>query len=153
MADIKKNIWIIALIAGILGLVSIFVPAWSYQNENFVWFWNMFTSDGDIDFIDTEEALYDIGIATTIILVIGTVITLLSAIIAKLKESKNLNLILYLIGGILLLIAPIIYFGATEAEYEGFWDFYDIQIGIILPFIASGLAVLAGVYGLINQRS
>jgi len=152
LVDIKENIWIIALVAGILGLVSLFTPAWGVDN-NVVWFWNMFLSDGDIDFIDTDEVLYDIGIATTIVLVIGTCITLFSGILAKLKESKNLNMILYLVGGILLIMGPIVYFSATEAEYGGFWDYYDIQVGIILPFIAGGLAILAGVMGLITQRS
>jgi hypothetical protein len=156
LVDIKKNLWIIALVAGILGLVSILIPAFGdvYGGETLnVWFWNMYTVNGDVDFIDTEEALYDIGIATTIILIVGTVITLLSGILAKLKESKTLNLILYMVGGILLLIGPIVFFGATAAEYEGFWDFYNINAGIVFPFIAGGLAVLVGVYGIINQRS
>ena len=156
MVDIKKNLWIIALIAGILGLVSLLIPAFGdvYGGDTLnVWFWNMYTVNGDVDFIDTEEALYNIGIGTTIILIVGTVITLLSGILAKLKESKTLNLILYMVGGILLLIGPIVFFGATTAEYEGFWDFYNINAGMVLPFIAGGLAVLVGIYGLIIQRS
>ena len=159
MVDIKKNLWIIALIAGIIGLVSLLIPAYGDVSPMggptlSVWFWNMYTVNGDVDFIESDLALYDIGIATTIILIIGTFLTLLSGIRAKLKESKTLNLILYLVGGILLLIGPIVFFGAVEAEYEGiFWDVYNINAGMVLPFIAGGLAVLVGIYGLIIQRS
>ncbi|MFX0043844.1 MAG: hypothetical protein ACFE8L_13110 [Candidatus Hodarchaeota archaeon] len=37
------------------------------------------------------------------------------------------------------------------AEEETFWDYYDASIASILPFFAGGIAVLAGVMGLLRK--
>ncbi len=151
MVSIKENIWLIALVAGILGIVTIFTPAWGYSGyDHFAWFWNMMVTNGEIDFLPTGEPIYDLGIITTIILVIGTAILLFMGLFAKLKERRFD--ILGLIGGVLLIIAPIVYFAGVESEYSGFFDYYEVSVALILPFFAGALGIVAGVLGIMEKR-
>ena len=152
MVDIKAKLWIIVILAGILGLVSIFTPTLYISSEDAsIWVWNLYVSPHDFDFVQTDEALYDIGIIATIVLSIGIWITLFSGIILKLKD-KDLTW-LSLIGGLLLIIGPIIYLAGITAEENTFWDYANVNIGSILPFIAGAIAILGGVLGILKKRS
>ncbi|MFX0029986.1 MAG: hypothetical protein ACFE8B_12295 [Candidatus Hermodarchaeota archaeon] len=147
----NNEIILMVLIAGILGIVSIFIPAWGSSGFNaYVWFWNLILQDGEIDFIETGEPLYNIGIGTTIILVIGTAILLFMGIFAKLKE-KRVD-ILGIIGGALLIIAPIVFFAGAESEYSGFFSVYELQPAILLPFVGGALGIFAGIKGIMEKR-
>jgi hypothetical protein len=151
MVNIKENLWLIALVAGILGIVTIFTPAWGFADYNhFAWFWNLMVTDGEIDFIPSGEPIYDLGMITTLILVIGTAVLLFMGIFAKLKDRRFD--ILALIGGALLIIAPIVYFAGVESEYSGFFDYYEVNVALILPFIAGALGILAGIMGFMEKR-
>ncbi|MFX1376925.1 MAG: hypothetical protein ACFFA0_14060 [Promethearchaeota archaeon] len=151
MVDIKENLWLIAIVAGILGIITIFTPAWGYSSYNaYIWFWNLVIEDGHVEFIDSDRPLYKIGIATTIILIIGTLILLFMGIFAKLKEKRYD--ILGIVGGILLIVAPIVFFAGAASEYYGFFDVYDVNIALFLPFFGGALGVLAGVMGILEKR-
>ncbi len=150
MVDLKENIWIIVLIAGILGIVSIFTPTIYISSEDaFIWVWNLYVSNDIVDFVQTDEALFDLGVAATIFIAIGTLVTLFSGIVSKVKD-KHLNLFA-IIGGILLLIGPIIYLGGITAEEENLWEYFTVNVGSILPFFAGGIAILGGVMGLLRK--
>ncbi|MFX1434800.1 MAG: hypothetical protein ACFFB1_13575, partial [Promethearchaeota archaeon] len=81
----KKNLWLSALLGGIVGLIAFFTPAWSYSalltEAAVVWLWNMIyyindglgVMSGQIVFIPTEEAIFSLGIICTLILIIGAV--------------------------------------------------------------------------------
>lgn len=149
----KENLWLSALLGGILGVIAFFTPAWSHFNSEsaVVWLWNLYFSDGEFGFIDTEEALFALGIVSAVLLIIGFVILLVTGIIGKRKPVKIFNT-LWLIGGILLIISPIIYLAGSEIEYSGFWTAYMVSAACILPFIAGALGLFAGITGILEQR-
>ncbi|MDX1798161.1 MAG: hypothetical protein R3255_05890 [Candidatus Lokiarchaeia archaeon] len=150
MVNLKENLWIILICAGILGIISLFTPTLYISSETAsIWVWNLYVSSSSVGFVQTEEILYTLGVIATSFLAIGTLITLFSGIILKVRE-KRLNLIA-LIGGILILIGPIIYLGGISAE-ANIWDYYSVNIGSILPFFAGGIALLIGLMGLIKRK-
>ncbi len=152
MVDLKENIWIIVLIAGILGIVSIFTPTIYISSEDaFIWVWNLYVSNDIVDFVQTDEALFDLGIAATILITIGTCVILFSGIVSKVID-KHLNLFA-IIGGVLLLIGPIIYLAGITAEEENLWEYFTVNVGSILPFFAGGIAILGGVMGILKKKS
>lgn len=151
MVNIKENLWLVALVAGILGIITIFVPAWAvFDSEVNFWFWSMYIYNGEIDFIPTDEPLFTLGLVTTFIIIIGTAILLFMGLFAKLRE-KRFD-ILGIIGGVLLIIAPIVFFAGTEAEYTGYFEYYNVNVGLILPFIAGALGIFSGVMGIMEKR-
>lgn len=151
MVNIKENLWLVALIAGILGIITIFTPAWGSASEGaIVWFWNLYIDDGHVDFMEPESALYKIGTATTILLVIGTVLMFVMGLLTKLRD-KQIN-ILGIIGGALLILGPIVFFAGVESEYPGFFPGYEVNVALILPFIAGALGIFAGVMGIMENR-
>ena len=152
MVNIRENLWAIVIIAGILGIVSIFTPTLYIDiDDASIWVWNLYVSSAITDFIQTDEPIFGIGIIATIVIVIGTIITLFSGIISKVRD-KNLAL-LSLIGGIVLLIGPIIYLGGISGVEENVWDYFGVNIGSILPFFAGSITILAGVIGIVKRKS
>ncbi len=150
MVDLKENLWIFVILAGILGIVSIFTPSIYISSEDaYIWVWNLYVTNDIVDFVQTDEALFDLGVAATIFIAIGTLVTLFSGIVSKVKD-KHLNLFA-IIGGILLLIGPIIYLGGITAEEENLWEYFTVNVGSILPFFAGGIAILGGVMGLLRK--
>ncbi|MFX1388627.1 MAG: hypothetical protein ACFE9Z_01020 [Promethearchaeota archaeon] len=150
---IKENLWIISIVAGILGVLTLFTPAWgdiSGIEIELGWLWNLFVEGSYVGLIPLDEPIATFGILTTIMIIIGTSLLLLGGILKKLKD-REINL-LYLIGGILPLIAIIIYMVGVAVEYEGWWSYYTVSAGSILPFIAGGLGIAAGVFGLMQGR-
>ena len=138
-------------VAGILGIISIFTPTLYIDSDSaFVWVWNLYVSNGSVDFVQVDEPLYNIGVVATIVISIGTLITLSSGIISKLKD-RDLNLV-YLIGGVLLLIGPIIYLAGITVEDKALWDYIEVNIGSLLPFIAGALALLGSGIGISKRK-
>ncbi|MFX1388626.1 MAG: hypothetical protein ACFE9Z_01015 [Promethearchaeota archaeon] len=151
--NIKDNLWIISLVAGILGVISIFLPVWTYNvGGDFAvgWLWGTYIYNGLFDSIPIDEPIVILGIVGAIIIAIGAVILLIAGIIAKIKD-RSINL-LYLIGGILPIIAAIIYIAGVAVEYPAWWMVYTINVAGIFPFIAGGLGIAAGILGLILGR-
>jgi hypothetical protein len=151
MVNINKNLWIIVILAGILGIVSLFTPTLSISSEDaLIWVWNLYVSSSFVGFVQTDEILFGLGVAATIFIAIGTLITLFSGIVSKVKD-KHLNLFA-IIGGVLILIGPIIYLGGISVE-ESIWDYLSVNIGSILPFFAGIITILGGVIGIIKRKS
>ncbi|MFX1279920.1 MAG: hypothetical protein ACFFA3_10925 [Promethearchaeota archaeon] len=152
MVNIKENLWICVILAGVLGIVSIFTPTIYISDEDaLIWVWNLYVTGDNINYVQTDETLYDLGVIATIFIVIGTLITLFSGIISKVKD-KRLNLVA-IIGGILLLIGPIVYLGGITIDEPNIWDYLSINIGSILPFIAGSIAILGGILGILKRKS
>ena len=151
MVNIKENLWILVLLAGIMGVVSIFTPTIYISSEDAsIWVWNLYVSSDIVDFVQTDEALFNLGVAATLFITIGTLVTLFSGIVSKVKD-KHLNLFA-IIGGVLLLIGPIIYLGGITAEEENLWEYFTVNVGSILPFFAGGIAILGGVMGILKRK-
>jgi hypothetical protein len=152
LVNIKENLWAIVIIAGILGIVSIFTPTLYIDiDDASIWVWNLYVSSAITDFIQTDEPIFGIGIIATIVIVIGTIITLFSGIISKVRD-KNLTL-LSLLGGIVLLIGPIIYLAGIGVVDETFWEYATVSVGSILPFIAGAIAILGALLDKLGRKS
>jgi hypothetical protein len=150
MVNLKENLWIILISAGILGIISLFTPTLYISSESAsIWVWNLYVSNSFIGFVQTDEVFYTLGVIATIFIAIGTLLTLFSGIILKLREKK-LNLIT-MIAGILIYIGPIIYLVGISAE-ANIWDYLSVNIGSILPFFAGGIAVLIGLIGFVKRK-
>jgi hypothetical protein len=149
MVNIKEKLWIFALVGGVLGVIAFFTPAWSVS-EGMVWLWNFYTGPYGSGFIDTEEPIFTLGVISTIFLLVGFVVLLITAILSKLK-NRNFNII-WLIGGILTAISPIIYLAGGAIEYSGIWQYYNVSSSLILPFIAAWFGIFAGIQGILKRR-
>jgi hypothetical protein len=151
LVNIKENLWILVLLAGIMGVVSIFTPTIYISSEDAsIWVWNLYVTRNDVGFIQTFEFVFNLGVAATLFITIGTLVTLFSGIVSKVKD-KHLNLFA-IIGGVLLLIGPIIYLGGITAEEENLWEYFTVNVGSILPFFAGGIAILGGVMGILKRK-
>ncbi|MFX0003120.1 MAG: hypothetical protein ACFE9C_00170 [Candidatus Hodarchaeota archaeon] len=152
-SNIKENLWVVSLVAGIIGVITLFIPAWGWTSGgswSIVWLWNLYINDGNPNFIDLDEPLFAIGIVSTLIIAIGAVLLLFGGVFTKIKD-REINL-LYLIGGILTIVGIITFIAGAAGVYGGFWTIYYINVAGILPFIAGGLGIAAGVFGIIEKR-
>lgn len=151
MVNIKENLWIVVILAGILGIISLFTPTLYISSEiGFIWVWNLYVSSSFIGFVQTDEIIFGLGVAATVFIAIGTFITIFSGIVSKVKD-KHLNLFV-IVGGVLILIGPIIYLGGISVE-ENIWDYLSVNIGSILPFFAGSINLLGGILGIVKRRS
>jgi hypothetical protein len=151
--DIKEKLWLIAIIAGILGVVTIFTPVWGYisgSNMGAGWLWALYVDDGVPSFIPFDEEIVPLGIVGTLIIAVGSCLLLVGGILTK-KKDREINL-LYLIGGILPLVGIITYMAGVAAFYPGWWTGYTVHIGTILPYIGGGLGLTAGIIGIMESR-
>ncbi|MFX0003119.1 MAG: hypothetical protein ACFE9C_00175 [Candidatus Hodarchaeota archaeon] len=150
---IKEKLWLISIIAGILGIITIFTPVWGYLYGSYFgagWLWALYIENGEPSLIPFDEPIVPLGIATMLIIAVGACLLLVGGILAK-KRDKGINLF-YLIGGILPLVGIIIYMAGVASFYSGWWTFYSVHVGTILAYIAGGLGITAGVIGIMEKR-
>lgn len=142
----------------IVGILHIFIPVWGVVIDEpiniatFYWYWGfVFQSvDGNINTgtIGNEDILFA-GRTAMIMMIICFIILLITFILARaldsFKTEKNLSLfgVLWLIIGILLLIAPSIYVAEVR---DVIFDEYSWGIGI---FMSYGLAVVPLLLGIL----
>ena len=151
--DIKEKLWLISIIAGILGVVAIFTPVWGYISGSDIgagWLWALYIENGEPGIIPFSEEIVPLGIVATLIIAAGACLLLAGGILTK-KKDREINL-LYLIGGILPLLGIITYMAGVAAFYPGWWTAYTVHIGTILPYISGGLGLTAGVIGIMEKR-
>ncbi|MBY9004070.1 MAG: hypothetical protein KGD73_08880 [Candidatus Lokiarchaeota archaeon] len=139
---IRKNYWLITLVSAIMVYVSVLVPSWSgIEESNFInaWYWGFYTWEGALEVLESELMMP--GVIVGIILLIGATLILFSALYTKRKdENKPL---FNLIGGIISIIAPIIFIFSMVGVYSEFWLSYFATVGLILPFIGGSLAIIS----------
>jgi hypothetical protein len=151
--NIKENLWLISIVAGILGVITIFTPVWGIMegSDFFIgWLWNLTATSSGVDFIPIDEEIVPLGIATTPIIAAGACLLLVGGILAK-KKDREINLI-YLIGGILPIVGIITFMAGVAAFYPGWWFAYTVHVGTILAFIGGGLGLAAGIIGIMETR-
>lgn len=151
--DIKEKLWLIAIVAGTLGLVAIFTPVWGIMSGSDYavgWLWPLYIESGEPGIIPLDEPLASLGLVATLIIAVGACLLLVGGILTKMKD-REINL-LYLIGGVLPLIGIITFMAGTAASYPYFWIAYSVHIGAILAYIAGGLGLTAGIIGIMESR-
>jgi hypothetical protein len=145
----RKNFWLINLVAAILGFVSVLTPSWGIISSEgtlgvfyFGAYFNAEPSGIQWRFLDEEPQMLAPGIIAMLILLVGTALILTSALLSRSGKSKE---ILSLIGGIALVIAPISLVLGMLPVYIGFWAYYWLSVGGIIPFIAGAFAIFSWV--------
>ncbi|MBY9013186.1 MAG: hypothetical protein KGD70_12505 [Candidatus Lokiarchaeota archaeon] len=138
----KKYFWLISLVSALLGIISVFVPAWGgIEGSNLisVWYWGFYfiTGWGSLD----EPAITIPGVVVAILLLLGTALIFYSALSAKRKNEPKTKL--SLIGGILFLVAPSLFMITMAGLQDTFWLEYFAGIGLILPYIGGIITILA----------
>lgn len=138
----SKNYWLINLTVGLVGVISAFLPSWGGTeggNLISVWYWGFYFLNGLHDL--EEPAITATGVVVAIIILVGAALILYSALSAKLKDEPKITF--SLIGGILFLIAPILFIITMAGLMNGFWLEYFGSFGLILPFIAGIIAIFS----------
>ena len=150
----KSNTYIVAILAGILAFISLITPvayesAWA--GDYFVWMWAFYVVDpafGDTNYEFLSETYSDIrmwGLIGALLLLIGALVLIYTGVKSNKKYSDNSGL--WIVCGILCIAAPIVYIIGTTDEFfilGEYWNWLDPHFGIIGPFIAGALAIIAG---------
>jgi uncharacterized membrane protein YoaK (UPF0700 family) len=130
---IKRFIWILPLIGGLLTLRAIFTPAAYYFESSghlIFWMWGWYDRLGIWDYgmakgFISDPLILNIGIICTVLIIVGA-----SAFISR-KGNKFTKIVLWVwfLCGILLIIAPIFWM----AMVQNFPPFSPIPVGSDLP--------------------
>lgn len=145
----------------ILGFLHILLPVWGIVipdiAASFYWYWGFYIAGGggtvDIGIISNEELL-SAGRTAMTLMIICYLILAITFIIAKIKKTfkteKNLSIfgIIWLILGIILLIAPSIYLAAIG---DSIFDKYTWGVGIFLSYGLAFIPIISGIFILYKQ--
>ena len=150
----KRKGYILALIAGILGIIVLATPVAYHSSilgEAYIWMWGLRTwkpifGDTNYYFIDDSEYL-TWGLIGSILLLIATVLLIFTAVKAN-KRNRSYGF-LWVLCGIMFIEAPLIYYFGLTSEMptwlsDLFWDFYGFHFAFYGSFIAGGLAIIGG---------
>lgn len=146
----KNNGYVLALIAGILALISLLVPIVQYDSplgEWYVWSWMLSYvraeyGDDDVEFYDQDSDLVTWGLIVTLIILLAMIMLLATG--AKSRGSNN-NTGVWILAGIMLIVAPILYYFNYDDITNGWWwDIFDAYISFYLLIVAGLLALVAG---------
>ncbi len=151
----KKNGYILALIAAIIAFISLITPIAYHSSiliDSYIWMWGLYTwkvflGDTNYEFIEDSDYLMW-GLLATILIILAIIILISTAIKAN-KRNRNYGAV-WILSGLLLIAAPIVYFIGLSEEIptflsEIFWDFYDFHFAFFGPFIAGALAIVGGI--------
>ncbi len=161
MADLKGKPTLGGIVFLIVGFLHILIPAWGILipdiGASFFWYWGFYfagsggtTTSG----IGPVDAWVTAGRTAMTLMIICFVILTITLILAKIlktfKTEKNLTIfgIVWLITGILLLIAPSIYL--TEVS-DIIFDEYSWGIGILFSYSLAFGPLLLGIFALYRQ--
>ncbi|MFX1568979.1 MAG: hypothetical protein ACFFCV_11510 [Promethearchaeota archaeon] len=148
---IKKRLWLISILAGILGFIAIITPVRVLLSDNMLgWIFGVVAYDGNYTFISTDLPEVILGDYIALVYIFGTIILLIGGLLSKRKDS-DINF-LYLIGGILLLGGIITYMIGTSVLDPLYWVYFNVHIGAILAYIAGALGVAAGIIGIVGKH-
>lgn len=167
MADIKDYLWVFPIIGAVLGIITFLAPVadwnmsvYGYSIHWYCWIWGFSTFAASSGYygtvseqgIITDNGVLAVSIISTIIIAIGIVVLIIGGVQSKRSTKLNINVIIMSsIGALLLLIGPIIWLvGAdwpiidpiTAPPGENFWDWFDVNFGIIAPFIGAAIAFI-----------
>ncbi|MFW9952117.1 MAG: hypothetical protein ACFFKA_18505 [Candidatus Thorarchaeota archaeon] len=158
MSEIKKKYWLIPLIGGLFSLIGFLIPAW-YSPPiwvEYIWIIGIIhhVTGGNV-LARAPLEMFIPSIITTVLISICSFFIILNALF----KSRNKSLLIkaknsWIILAILEIISMIYYtigiqFGFFQNTGLNFWDFYEIQFGLIIPFIGAGLTLIGAIIGFI----
>ena len=150
----KRKGYILALIAGILGIVVLATPVAYHSGpitESFIWMWGLYSWKvllGDTNYYFSEDGDYlTWGLIGSLLILLATILLIYTAVKAN-KRNRSYGF-LWILCGVILVAAPLIYyFGLSSAwpSWVGdlFWNFYSFHFAFYGAFIAGGLAIIGG---------
>lgn len=150
----KKKGYILALIAGIIGIVVLATPVAYHSGpvtESYIWMWGLYSWKvllGDTNFYFSDDSIYlTWGLISSLLILLATVLLILTGIKAN-KRNRSYGTI-WVLCGILLIAAPLVYYFGLSSEIptwlsELIWNFYSFHFAFYGAFIAGGLAIVSG---------
>ena len=166
MAEIKDYLWAFPIVGAVLGIITFLAPAadwtmsvYGYSIDWYCWIWGLSSFGASTGYysaselgLTTDGSLLAVSIISTIVIAVGIVVLIIGGLQSKRSTQFNRNIIIMSsIGALLLLIGPIIWLvGAdwpiidpiTAPPGEEFWDWFDVNFGIIAPFIGAVVAFI-----------
>ncbi|MHA1670420.1 MAG: hypothetical protein ACTSV5_07550 [Promethearchaeota archaeon] len=142
----KKDYWLITLISALFGFISVFFPSFSFvESDTLVSVWNwgfsfMLGSKGT-GWNNAGLEIMIPGVIVNIILLVGAILILFSAVSAKRKDDNKT--LFSLTGGIITIIAPILFMISMVMLSSTFWLEFFVNAGLILPYIGGFLAIVS----------
>ncbi|MFX0021325.1 MAG: hypothetical protein ACFE9S_03295 [Candidatus Hermodarchaeota archaeon] len=154
MREIKKFIWLIPLIGGVLSLFGLLIPTW-YSPPVWVEYWwfigliHHVTGGDTIAFGPLETSIP--SLIAFVLIALSSVIIILNSLFKSREKTlwcKTEKLWIYM--AILEIITAIFYIISVQIGFFintsiVFWDLYLIQFGLIIPFIGAGLTLLGAI--------
>jgi hypothetical protein len=155
MAKSKGKGYILAIIAGIVGIVVLATPVAfedSFFFESYIWMWGLYTSRvplGDLNIYFSDSTIYlTWGLLATLLILLATVITILTGRKAS-KRNRSYGF-LWIICGLMFIAAPLVLYIGLLSEVPSwlsdlFWNIYDFHFAFYGSFVAGALAIIAGI--------
>jgi len=173
MVEIRKYIWFLPFVGGLIGIISLITPAGTADFAGYIvvdfWMWGMWVQTGYIgaNTIFLSDIFSTVGIGCSVLTLIFSIIIFITANQIR-KNSKNIidTRMIWIASGILIIIINITWavimifmnYGVILNELYGdffppsyqfntlIWLYFDFNFGIIGPIISGILAVTAGKY-------
>jgi hypothetical protein len=152
----RKKGYILAIIAGILGIIVLSTPVAFHDSglaESFIWMWGLYTwkvllGNTEIHFSDDTGYLFW-GLISTVLVLLPIIILILTA--RKANKRNQSYRFLWILCGASFIAAPLVYYFGLTSEMptwlsDLFWDFYSFHFAFYGAFIAGGIAILSGFF-------
>ena len=156
MTDWERHISKISTIGGALALLGALLPSSHVIQPtliSFVWYWGflyMNTGGSTITGMIPYSEYGRIGIITIVLLIIAMIAMFIST---KYKERKLTAAVASLVGGILALIGPIIFYFYIQANIIGYWLAFTPSIGFWIPIVAGIIGILGAIaFGIAHMK-
>ena len=160
--DWMQHVPKILRIGAFLALISIFLPA-THMFESVmgtdvvlvIWYFGFFflsgggiTESGFADefFADPYDNDYmGIGISSIVLLIIAFIAMNVAAQNAIDERNNKISAGTGLLGGVLALVGPAVYYFGLKEALEGYWTGFDPSIGVYLPIIGGILGIIGAI--------
>lgn len=169
MEQIRSTDWMrhipkILIIGAFLAIIGVFLPSahvfesiYGYSFTSFIWYFGFIwaTLGGESESLWMSEVYGSLGddytkygIIAMVLIIFAFILLIVGANYAKDGRDNKLSAGTSLIGGILALVGPAVFYFGVKADFPGFWGFggFDTSFGVYLPIIA-GLLGIGGAIG------
>ncbi|MFX0030477.1 MAG: hypothetical protein ACFE8B_14800 [Candidatus Hermodarchaeota archaeon] len=154
MGEIKKLYLLLPLIGGVLSIIGILIPAWYSPPPwvEYIWIAGIIhhVTAGDVlDVLPIE--MFIPSIIAVVIISLGSIIILIYTFF-NIQGKKSLSNVenLWIIIAIIEIATAIYYilgiqFGFFLHSDQNFWSIYEIQFGMVTPFIGASLTLIGAI--------
>ncbi|MHA2037865.1 MAG: hypothetical protein ACW972_01490 [Promethearchaeota archaeon] len=159
MKEIKKSVWGLPLIGGIITLIALLTPAAyviyrspSFTNDFFLWMCSLFFSHRFEMGIYTTRIEFDIQLISLIPSIICSLIIAILSMVTIITANKyrkgtiDIN-VSWVVSAVVIIFTTIIWMVMMEISRRvlyghGFWGLFSPGFGVIVPFLGAGLEIV-----------